>query len=102
MFVELFLLVLLIALVVLVIRGGKTAALEKPLIIQSPGRYHITLAPDLERVQTFIEEITGQFTQSNPPRQDLPGQFFEIRDPDVPVQQGKCYLLAVSFRGGLL
>ena len=102
MLVELFLLVLLIALVVLVIRGGKTKALDKPLIIQSPGRYHITLAPQLERAQTFIEQIAGLFAQSRPLQQDIPSQFFEVRDPDVPDQQGNCYLLAVSFRGGLL
>jgi hypothetical protein len=102
MFVELFLLVVLIGLVVLVIRGGKTTELDKPLIIQSPSRYHITLAPQLERAQTFIEQITDQFAQSHPLQQDLPGQFFEVRDPDVPDQQGNCYLLAVSYRGGLL
>jgi hypothetical protein len=102
MFVELFLLVLLVALVVLVIRGGKSATLVKPLIIQSPGRYHITLAPQLERAQTLIEQITVLFTQSHPPQQDLPGQFFEVRDPDAPAQQGNCYLLAVSYRDKLL
>jgi hypothetical protein len=102
MFVELFLLVLLIGLVVLVIRGGKPKVLDKPLIIQSPGRYHITLAPQLDRAQNFIEQIAGQFAQSHPPQGELPGQFFEIRDPDVPAQEGKLYLLAVSYRGGLL
>ena len=101
MFVELFVLVLLTILVVLIIRGGKIAALEKPLIIQSPGRYHITLAPQLERAQTFIEQITGQFARSHL-QQDLPGQYFEVRDPDVLEKEGKFYLLAVSYRGGLL
>jgi hypothetical protein len=102
MFVELFLLALLIGLVVLVIRGGKPKVLDTPLIIQSSGRYHITLAPQLDRAQTFIEQIAVQFAQAHPPQGELPGQFFEVRDPDVLAQEGKFYLLAVSYRGGLL
>jgi len=102
MFIELFLLVLLVALVVLVIRGGKTATLDKPLIIQSPGRYHITLAPQLEYAQTFIEQIAGQFAKANPLQDDIPSQFFEVRDPEISARPGTSYLLAVSFRGGLL
>jgi len=102
MFVELFLLALLIGLVVLIIRGGKPVALDNPLVIQSPGQYHITLAPKLDRAQTFIEQIAAQFVQSHPPQGDLPGQFFEVRDPDVFAQEGNFYLLAAAYRGGLL
>jgi hypothetical protein len=102
MFVELFLLALLITLVVLSIRRGKSVVLDQPLVIQSPGRYHITLAPQLDRAQTFIEQIAGQFAQSHPPQGELPSQFFEVRDPDVLAQEGKYYMLAVSYRGGLL
>lgn len=102
MFVELFLLVLLIGLVVLVIRGGKPKVLDDPLIIQSPGRYHITLAPQLDRAQTFIEQIAGQFARSHPPQGELPSRFFAVRDPDVLAQEGEFYLLAAAYRGGLL
>ncbi|MGC2049382.1 MAG: hypothetical protein WA635_12335, partial [Gallionella sp.] len=31
-----------------------------------------------------------------------PSQFFEVRDPDVLAQDGKFYLLAAAYRGGLL
>jgi len=102
MLVELFILALLITLVVLGIRGGKSAVLDKPLIIQSPGRYHFTLAPQLEHAQTFIEQIAGQFAQFYSLQCDIPGQYFAVRDPDVLAQEGKVYLLAVSYLGGLL
>jgi len=102
MLVELFILVLLTTLVVLGIRGGKSAALDKPLIIQSPGRYHFTLAPQLDRARNFIEQIAGQFAEAHPLPGDVPGQYFEVRDPDVLAQEGKFYLLAASYLGGLL
>lgn len=102
MFVELFLLVLLIGLVVLVIRGGKPVAPDNPLVIQSPGQYHITLAPKLDRAQIFIEQIAAKFVQAHPPQGDLSSQFFEVRDPGVLDHEGKFYLLAVACRGGVL
>jgi len=102
MFVELFLLVLLIGLIVLVIRGGKHEVLDNPLVIQSPGQYHITLAPNLDGAQPFIEQIVGKFAQSHPPQGELPSQFFEVRNPDVLAQEGNLYLLAAAYRGGLL
>ena len=66
--VELFLLTLLVTLVVLVIRRGKPVVLDNPLIIQRPGQYHITLAPQLDRAQTFIEQISARFALSHPPQ----------------------------------
>ena len=65
--VELFLLTLLIILIVLSIRRGKPVVLDNPLIIQRPGQYHITLAPQLDRAQTFIEQIAARFSLSHPP-----------------------------------
>ena len=102
MFVELFLLALLIGLVVLVIRGGKPVVLDNPLIIQSPGQYHITLAPQLDRAQTFIEQIAAQFVQSHPPQGELPSRFFEVRDRNVLAEGKNFYLLAAAYRGGML
>jgi len=102
MLVELFILVLLITLVVLFIRGGKSSSLEMPLIIQHPGLYHITLAPQLDRARAYIEQIANQFVQTHPLKRDIPGQFFEVHDPDAQAQEEKNYLLAVSYLGGLL
>ncbi len=100
--VELFLLALLITVIVLSIRRGKPTVLDNPLIIQRLGQYHITLAPQLNRAQTFIEKIADQFALSPPPQGDLPSQFFEVRDRNVPAQEGSFYLLSAAYRGGLL
>ena len=64
---ESLLLITLITLVVLTIRRARPVILENPVIIQRPGQYHITLAPQLNRAQTFIEQIAKQFTQLHPP-----------------------------------
>jgi len=102
MLIELFLLMILVTLVVLSIRRGKSAVLDKPVIINRPGLYHITLAPQLERAQTFIEQIAGRYTLSDPPQGELPGQYFEVRESGAPAGEGSFYLLAAAYRGGLL
>lgn len=102
MLFELFLLIILVTLVVLGIRRGKPAVLDNPLIIQQPGQYHITLAPQLDRAQTFIEQAAGQFAQSHPPQGEIPTRFFEVRDSSVLPEDGSFYLLAATYRGGLL
>ena len=99
---ESLLLITIITLVVLTIRRARPVVLENPVIIQRPGQYHITLAPQLNRAQTFIEQIAKQFAQLHPPQGDLPGQYFEVRDPKVFSQGESCYLLAVAMRGGIL
>lgn len=99
---ELFLLTLLVTLIVLSIRRSKLAGMDNPIIIQRPGQYHITLAPQLDRAQTFIEQIAARFSLSHPLQGDLPCQFFEVRDPGVLAREGSCYLLAAAYRGGLL
>lgn len=76
--------------------------LENPVIIQRPGQYHITLAPQLNRAQTFIEQIAKQFIQLHAPESDLLTQYFEVRDPKVFSQGESSYLLAIALRGGLL
>ncbi len=102
MLVELFLLVLLIGIVVLVIRGGKPAVQDSPLVIHSPGNYHITLAPQLDHAQTLIGLIAAKFSQSHQPQGDIPTRFFEVRDHNVLSGEGSFYLLAATYRGGLL
>lgn len=99
---ELLLLITLVTLVVLTIRRARPVVLENPVIIQRPGQYHITLAPQLNRAQTFIEQIAKQFTQLHPPESDLPTQYFEVRDPKVFSRGQSSYLLAIALRGGVL
>ena len=99
---ESLLLITIITLVVLAIRRARPVILENPVIIQRPGQYHITLAPQLNRAQTFIEQIAKQFIQSHPPEKNLATQYLEVRDPYVFSRGESCYLLAVALRDGVL
>jgi hypothetical protein len=99
---ESLLLITIITLVVLTIRRARPVILENPVIIQRLGQYHITLAPQLNRAQTFIEQIAGQFVLLQPPQGDLHTQYFEVRDPRVFSRGQSSYLLAIALRGGIL
>jgi hypothetical protein len=99
---ESLLLITLITLVVLTIRRARPIVLENPVIIQRPGEYHITLAPQLNRAQTFVEKIAAQFSRTHSLEGDFTSRYFEVRDPKVFSQGADCYLLAVTLRDGLL
>ena len=100
MFIELFLLAALLIAVVWMMRGGKSAALENPVIIQSPGKYHITLAPRLSSAQSFIENIAEQFQPAT--SSEFATQYFEVSDSKIVAQVGQLYLLAIALRRGVL
>lgn len=99
---ESLLLITIITLVVLTIRRGKPVILDNPLIIHRPGKYHITLAPQLNRAQNFIEQIVKQLTENTPNQADSASQFFAVHDEKVCAPGEKLYLLAVAARGGIL
>jgi hypothetical protein len=99
---ESLLLLTIITLIVITIRRARPVILENPVIIHRPGQYHITLAPQLNRAQTFIEQIARHYSQSHPHQRDLPTQYFEVRDPKVFSKGQNCYLLAIALRGGVL
>jgi hypothetical protein len=99
---ESLLLLTIITLIVITIRRARPVILENPVIIQRPGQYHITLAPQLNRAQTFIEQIAKHYTQSHPQQRDLPAQYLEVRDPKVFSRGQDCYLLAIALRDGVL
>ena len=99
---ELLLLTAIVTLVILAIRRSESVVLDSPLIIRRPGQYHITLAPQLDRAQTFIEHIAGQFAGSGCPVRDVSTQYFEVHDATMFAQGERGYLLAVAVRGGML
>ena len=99
---ESLLLLTIITLIVITIRRARPVILENPVNIHRPGQYHITLAPQLNRVHTFVEQIARQFIELHHPKGDLPTQYFEVRDPRVFSKGRNSYLLAVSLRGGEL
>jgi len=99
--VELLLLAALVMAVVAGMRYGKPVVLDAPLIIHQAGRYHITLAPQLHQARTFIENIAGQFADSQSQAGDTPTLYFEVHFCDAPEQKNIC-LLAVALRDGVL
>jgi hypothetical protein len=99
---ESLLLLTIVTLVILTIRRGKPVVLDNPVIIERPGQYHITLAPQLNRAQTFIEQIAKQFSQMYSQQGELATQFFEVSDPKVFARGESFYLLAIAMRGGVL
>ena len=99
--VELFILAVIVALVGLSLRRGKRVVLDDPLIIQCPGQYHITLAPQLHHARTFIESIAGRFADSLHHAGDTTTLCFEVH-PTVLKREEDIYLLAVALRGGML
>lgn len=99
---ELALLVILVALVVLALRGGKNKILKAPVVIHIPGEFHLTVAPQLTQARTFIEQIARQFALSGFPSGELPTQYFKVDYHDGQSPSDGFYLLAVALRGGLL
>ncbi|MDH2917967.1 MAG: hypothetical protein PXX73_02050 [Sideroxydans sp.] len=96
---ELFLIGMIVTLVVLTIRSARPVILDRPVIIARAGKYHITLAPQLNRAQTFIEQIVlalGVVT-----RLDSEIQMFAVQDEKLCPTGEKSYLLAVTLRGGV-
>jgi hypothetical protein len=99
---ESLLLITIITLVVLTIRRARPVILETPVVIQRPGQYQITLAPQLNRAQTFIEQIAKQVSQLHQSGGDLSAQYFEVSDPKVFAKGESSYLLSIALRGGVL
>lgn len=100
--IELTLLTILTILVILTLRHVKPAVLDHPLVIQRVGQYHITLAPQLNGAQTFMEQIAKQFATHQPVIGECDTQFFSVQDPQLFADKETFYLLAVSLRAGLL
>lgn len=99
---ESLLLITLITIIVLAIRRGKPVILDNPLVIERPGQYHITFAPQLNQAQKFVEAIASQFNESGNRANDLASQYFEVRDPIVKPKDADFYLLAITLRGSML
>ncbi len=97
---ELFLICMIVTLVVLTIRSGRPVILDTPVIISRPGKYHITLAPQLNRAQSFIEQVVIQLAKLEPPIMSSYSVFFSVHDTKICPTGDQLYLLAVSARAG--
>jgi len=83
-------------------RPGKTPPLSNPLVINRPGKYHVTLAPHLNLAQPFVEAIAQQLIESTDRSGNSETQFFRVTDKHVTSHGHDTYLLAITQRDGLL
>jgi hypothetical protein len=83
-------------------RPGKTPPLNNPLVIERPGQYHMTLAPQLNLAQPFIEAVAQQAVAADGAARCSATQYFEVRDKQVTAHGHDRYLLALTLRDGML
>jgi len=83
-------------------RPGKTPPLNNPLVINRPGKYHVTLAPHLNLAQPYVEAIAQHMMASSERSGDSDTQFFKVTDKHVTSHGHDTYLLAITQRNGLL
>jgi hypothetical protein len=100
--IELTLVTLALLFVIFVVKPGRTPPLANPMIINRLGQYHITLAPQLNLAQPFIEDIAKQLGKPAELPQNSSTICFEISDPEVKAHGNDYYLLATTQRNGML
>jgi len=83
-------------------RPGKTPPLNNPLVIDRPGKYHMTLAPHLNLAQPFVEAVAKHLTEKEARSGDSDTQYFEVFDKNVKSHGHDNYLLAIAQRDGKL
>ena len=100
--IETITLITLSILLLIYFRPGKTPPLGSPLVIERAGQYQVTLAPQLNLAQPFIEAIAKQIITPVDTIQYSVTQCFEVRDKQVTAHGYKHYLLAITQRNGML
>jgi hypothetical protein len=100
--IELTILALVLLIVVFFVKPGRTPPLQDPLIIDRAGKYHITLAPQLNLAQAYIENIAQQLDKIGCSPLNSSTIYFEVRDSNVIAHGRDFYLLAITQRNGKL
>jgi hypothetical protein len=100
--IELTLVTLVLLIVVFVVKPGRTPPLQNPLVIDRTGKYHITLAPQLNLAQPYIEDIAKQLDKIGSLPLNSSTHYFEVRDSEVKAHGRNYYLLAATQRNGKL
>ena len=100
--IETLTLITLFVLFLMFYRPGKIQPLDYPLVIERPGQYHMTLAPQLNLAQPFINDIIKQIGTPSDATQHSAIQCFEVRDRQVTAHMHDYYLLAITLRNGIL
>lgn len=83
-------------------RPGKTPPLSNPLVIERPGKYHVTLAPQLNLAQPFVEALAQNLLEKGQRSGNSSTQLFEVRDKQADSHGHDVYLLAITQREGML
>lgn len=83
-------------------RPGKTPPLSNPLVIERPGKYHATLAPQLNLAQPFVEALAKHLLERSQRSGNSSTQIFEVRDKQADSHGHDVYLLAITQRAGML
>lgn len=100
--IETITLITLCVLYLVFFRPGKTPPLRNPLVIDRPGKYHVTLAPRLNLAQPFVEAIAHQLLDDTERSGDSRTQFFNVTDKHVTSHGHDNYLLAITQRDKIL
>ena len=100
--IETLTLITLCILYLIFFRPGKTPPLSNPLVINRPGKYHVTLAPHLNLAQPYVEAIAQHMMASTKRTGDSDTQFFKVTDKHVTSHGHDTYLLAFTQRDGIL
>lgn len=95
-------LVTLCVLYLVFFRPGKTPPLESPLVIERGGKYQLTLAPQLNLAQPYLEAIAAHLAAAGEKGPDSATQYFEVKDNQVKSHGQDFYLLAITRRNGML
>jgi len=83
-------------------RPGKTPPLNNPLVIDRPGKYHVTLAPNINLAQPFVEAIAKELISFGSRSGDSDTQYFNVIDKHVKAHGHDNYLMAITQRNGIL
>lgn len=98
---ETLLLITITTLVVLTVRRSKPAVLDNPVTMHRPGKYHITLAPQLNRAQALVEAVAKQLSGCLAAGAEGVPLYFYVHDEKIFSTGEKFYLLAVSAYAGM-
>ncbi len=98
--IESFTLATLCMLYLIFFRPGKTPPLQNPLIIERPGQYRLTLAPQLNLAQPFIENFAGRIAELAEAWSNT--IYFEVHDNRLKAHGCAHYLLALTRIDGML
>ncbi|MFZ2540476.1 MAG: hypothetical protein WAW75_01745 [Gallionella sp.] len=72
------------------------------MVIDRPGKYHVTLAPHLNLAQPLVEGIAQQLLEPAERSGDSNTLFFEVRDKQATAHGHEAYFLAITQRDGIL